>query len=260
MTRRHLVWKAPFSVAAVTLAVAAGAAAAAGPVEISACKTITEPGSYVLVANLSPPAPGDCLVVEADFVTIDLGGFLIRGNTEGGGTQGDGIRGGEGYWQEVGGDYSNGVTGLTIRNGTITDFHHGVEVWGRDIEIERIRALNNSYGGILVGDDQAPASAIVRDCAASGNGGHGILVIDWMAPSADSLAAVVSGNLANGNHTGIEVYHGVVSGNSATNNDHIGILVHCPSAVVGNVAIGNANGNLVWYDTFDCTFAHNAAP
>ena len=45
---------------------------------ISKCGTISKPGSYVLTRNLT--AIGDCLVVAANFVTIDLGGWVITGN------------------------------------------------------------------------------------------------------------------------------------------------------------------------------------
>ena len=50
---------------------------------ISKCGTISKPGSYVLTRNLT--ANGDCLVVAANFVTIDLGGWVITGNGTGGG-------------------------------------------------------------------------------------------------------------------------------------------------------------------------------
>jgi hypothetical protein len=52
-----------------------------GPVTIGGCRTIDQPGSYQLVGNLT--ADGNCLVVTADGVTIDLGGFAITGNGTG---------------------------------------------------------------------------------------------------------------------------------------------------------------------------------
>ena len=50
-----------------------------GPFEIEKCQTIDKPGSYKLVNNLV--ATNDCLVITADFVTIDLAGFTISGPT-----------------------------------------------------------------------------------------------------------------------------------------------------------------------------------
>jgi hypothetical protein len=43
------------------------------------CQTISQPGSYELTDNLT--TNGDCLVITADFVTIDLAGFTITGNS-----------------------------------------------------------------------------------------------------------------------------------------------------------------------------------
>jgi hypothetical protein len=49
---------------------------AQGPTQITECQTITEPGSYVLANTLTQPLPFEpCLVISADFITIDLAGF-----------------------------------------------------------------------------------------------------------------------------------------------------------------------------------------
>jgi len=50
-------------------------ASAREPLPIKACQTISQPGSYELANNLT--ATGDCLVIAASFVTIDLAGFSI---------------------------------------------------------------------------------------------------------------------------------------------------------------------------------------
>jgi len=54
-------------------------AQAAAATQISSCMMITEPGAYELVQNLQAWS-GDCLMVQADFVTIDLKGFGIFGS------------------------------------------------------------------------------------------------------------------------------------------------------------------------------------
>src|SRR5262245_63275897 len=82
--------------------------AAAAPDNINNCRTITQPGSYVLRDNLT--ASGDCLVVQADFVTIDLNGFVITGNGTGVGIT----------------DVNVERRGVTVRNGTLTGFSNGV--------------------------------------------------------------------------------------------------------------------------------------
>ena len=75
-----------------------------GPKEISACTAIAKTGSCVLSKNLY--GEGDCLVVVADFVTVDLNGFTIAGKGVG-----SGVRAG-----------SESIKGPTIRNGTIRHF------------------------------------------------------------------------------------------------------------------------------------------
>jgi len=54
-----------------------------GPTEIEKCGTIDKPGSYKLVNDIAPTPStspnGDCLVITASFVTIDLAGFTISG-------------------------------------------------------------------------------------------------------------------------------------------------------------------------------------
>jgi hypothetical protein len=78
-----------------------GGTSAGQPIKISKCTKITKPGSYLVTRNLT--AVGDCLVLEARNVTLDLGGWIT----------GDGA------------EDSTGVTGgssTTERNGTVTNF------------------------------------------------------------------------------------------------------------------------------------------
>jgi hypothetical protein len=51
------------------------------PTMIKACGTISQPGSYELANNLTATPNTDCLVITANFVTIDLAGFSIAGST-----------------------------------------------------------------------------------------------------------------------------------------------------------------------------------
>src|SRR5438067_296876 len=78
---------------------------AAAPTKITTCGAIAAPGSYVLDNNLN--AAGDCLLVSADFVTIDLNGFVIIGSAP----SGIGIRGGPGARHDI-----------VIHDGTIENF------------------------------------------------------------------------------------------------------------------------------------------
>src|SRR5437899_4572911 len=109
--------------AVLVLSVVAYAPDAGAVTPISACVTITTPGSYILTRNLV--AAGDCLVVAADFVTIDLAGHMIRGNRTGIGIQDSGLR-----------------KGIAIHDGTITNFLAGLRICGQasiQILVERMR-------------------------------------------------------------------------------------------------------------------------
>lgn len=141
-------------VAAVLLGASALAPEAlANPKKINRCQTITEPGTYALARNLH--ASGDCLVIAADFVTLDLMGFVVMGpgNGTGSGVTTDGT-------QEV------ARQGLVVRNGTVTGFEEGVGLeFSRSSAIERIRATHNHFGivagpGSLVTDNVANDNAV----------------------------------------------------------------------------------------------------
>jgi parallel beta-helix repeat protein len=45
---------------------------------LNACGPISTPGSYVLTVN-PPPAPGNCFVISAPHVTLDLNGHIVAG-------------------------------------------------------------------------------------------------------------------------------------------------------------------------------------
>jgi hypothetical protein len=79
----------------------------------------------VLDRNLT--ASGDCIIIAADFVTLDLAGFVIRGETRrrrpGGIEDGPVIGGSSGSAVTVAPEI---FTGTVIRNGTITGLKNGV--------------------------------------------------------------------------------------------------------------------------------------
>jgi len=64
--------------AATGAAVAQETETAQGPTEIDSCTTITDPGSYVLAADLESE-DGTCIEIEADDVVLDGNGYAITG-------------------------------------------------------------------------------------------------------------------------------------------------------------------------------------
>jgi hypothetical protein len=126
----------------------AGAASAA-PKSISSCKTIDDPGSYLVTKNLT--ATGDCLIVAAPNVTLDLGGYVLTGN----GT-------GKGIWVVPAG------RGAVIRNGTLTDFGGGI-LAGFNTTVDQVRVYDSANYGIYVS-----SGSTVRNSVASNNVLYGL--------------------------------------------------------------------------------------
>ena len=220
----------------IGLAVYASQATAQGKIE--KCGPITSPGSYVLTKNLK--AFGDCLKVEADFVTIDLNGFLIEAISARGSSPGLGIFDVRFTGIDVPRD------GVTVRNGTIKGFLGGISLFGQFARIEGVRVLDSRQEGISV-----RGFSIVRDNIVARSGSAGISA---------SAGGVVVGNVATGNgHAGIAVsLASTVVNNTSTENEVDGISGLCPGVVLGNTAVGNATDIALVGD--DCTTVHNSPP
>jgi hypothetical protein len=93
-------------------------------------------------------------VIAADFVTLDLGGFTIRGDGTGSGiTDGQIAR-----------------RGITVRDGVVTNFDTGVNLFtSTSIIVERVKAIANNGPGFDVGE-----SSLLVGNIAEGNGQIGI--------------------------------------------------------------------------------------
>ena len=220
---------------------------------ISACTTITTPGSYILTRNLV--AAGDCLVVAADFVTIDLAGHMIRGNRTGIGIQDSGLR-----------------KGIAIHNGTITNFSAGLRICGQgsiQILVERMRVIDNVNDGIALCDGMA----IVKDSISSGNsqgifvGPRSVVRSTTTSNNASlgiqaGLGSTIIGNTADENgNSGLSILEGsTIMNNSVRGNAQFGLVVTCPSNVLGNTLTANGPGgttNLAPQGTGVCNVEHN---
>ena len=207
--------------------VAPAVLAAAAPDSINNCRTITQPGSYVVRDNLT--GSGDCLVVQADFVTIDLNGVVMTGNGTGNGIT----------------DQNAGRRGVTVRNGTITGFSNGVDLRAsRGVTVERVRTIANGNNGVTIGQLGLVSGGLSFD-----NTGIGIL--------ADTGSTII-GNTVGRNQIGISSGIGSsVINNTSRNNVNIGIAVSCPSLVLGNASTANAV-DLQLIGGGACTAEHNS--
>jgi hypothetical protein len=248
---------------------ALGAEPALGAV-ISECTTIGKPGSYVLTRNLT--AAGDCVVIAADFVTLDLAGWVITGD----GSTGRGVTG--------------GGRGITVRNGTVTGFSLAVML-GAGAVVEKVRAIDNGGdgAGIATGSSSMISGNTVSGSpfpiaagfgsTISGNttrgGQFGITAGNFSTVSGNNVVgggvgiftgfgSIVSGNTSSGSDPSIFTGLGsTVTGNTAKEEGNggggsAGIVVDCPSNVIGNTATGYSN-NLVLSGA-GCTNIDNLAP
>jgi hypothetical protein len=119
---------------------------------------ISQPGSYKLSGNLTPPTNVDAIHINSNNVTLDLNGFTIGSascvpNTCGG-TNGYGILS----------SYTQAYYDITIRNGTISGMGLGIYLNGDSITVEDLHIRNIVNNGIVITllDGSSPASVIVR--------------------------------------------------------------------------------------------------
>lgn len=191
---------------------------------------ITVPGSYRLTSNLQvPDASTTGIVIPANDVVLDLGGFTVAGITECGPSVpdpctptggGNGIAGAGRRTTIVGGDV-RGMGGA------------GIVLVGGLHRVERVHATSNGGNGI----ELLTAGGVVRDCTSLRNGGTGIEV---------AAAAVVRGNVAaanNGAGIGGGV-GGVFRDNSASGNGGTGLSLGAGSVATGNSLTDNAGAGL----------------
>jgi hypothetical protein len=176
---------------------------------VSSCQTLSAPGNYFLTSNLS--ASGDCLVIGASNVAIDLKGKTIKGNGSGSGIT----------------DGGSARNFAIIANGKISGFSNGVNLQasGQAI-ISNLNSSNNAADGVIIGDCCNTLSAVTTN----NNGDVGIALLDD-----DSSLSKIQ---ANGNGNGgiaINDCCNTLVGSTVKNNTGIGVQMNnCCSFVVAS--------------------------
>lgn len=112
--------------------------------------TITQPGSYKLMSNLSVPAGATGIHITAQNVTLDLNGYAILGpgscsRDDGTGSVVCTVQGGTSGVSGPQGMASN----VAVRNGSIEGFGYGVAFGGGMVQGLRVR--HNQFGVIANG-------------------------------------------------------------------------------------------------------------
>lgn len=235
-------------------------AGAQEPTKITACQTISQPGSYRLANNLAaiPPGRPACLVITANFVTIDLGGFSMTGSSAGEGASGQAGTGVLAQGQ---------LQGIAVRNGSISGYTPSVDLGSADGSI--VEGLRVS--GFAVRGDGIIATGIVKgntatDFRFTAIEATGTVTGNYVSNYGAIGITVGSGSTVAGNNvsgidgaTAIEVATGsTVIGNTATGGSPSGITIACPSNVIDNTSTGHSH-NLV-LNGKGCNDRNNVAP
>jgi parallel beta-helix repeat protein len=238
-------------------------AEAGGAVNIDTCQTLTTPNTtYRLIADLT--STGDCLIVAADRITIDLQGHSITGT---GPTSGSAIT-----------DIVNQPNDLiVIKNGTVSGFgSDGIGLRSNRVSVIAVTATNNAGAGIgiIFGSQH-----LVKSSTASFNGGAGIVALGNRSQVQQSTAnkntagGIVAGaaclvtmNTANGNGPGggvegIRTSGGcTVSYNTANDNEGNGIAtLGTRDLVTHNTAVNNGSHDFLANCPSDVTFNTSSA-
>lgn len=209
---------------------------------ISNCTVITRPGSYVLAKGITATqrdlrtmagSNPSCILILADFVSLDLQGYTIVGP-------------GSGF-----GIYSNisatNRIATHVRNGAVTNFERGIALEGYAHTAERVRVVGNGAGLTFDG-----GAISVEEVLAYANG-EGILCFGGSGHSVSN--SEVRSSTGNGINL-VECPGSRVVGNTVSGNGGSGIVAKCPSVIVQNVAFENAGGDIV-ADPDACTRSDN---
>ena len=198
------------------------------PTEIKRCQTVDQPGSYKLVKNLK--AAGDCLVITAEGVTIDLGGFGLTG--DGTGTAIKGPKAQTGTIPQA---------RTVVRNGDISSFAQATNLSGT---VEGLRVTSNREG-IVVGVGTVRGNTVQFNASAGIELADGIVAGNLVIANGTGIsvqeAAVITGNEVLGNKIGIDASGtgSSLTANVVDDNKEIGMRIHCPSNLTSNTAVGN---------------------
>ncbi len=169
------------------------------------------------------PCHGDGLVVRGSNITVDLNGHEIFGE------------GGQAVEHQAAGVRILGQSNVTVTNGTVRDFYHGVRVTqGSANRVTRMRAVNNQGGNGVVLENSA--DNVVAENVVVGNGRFaGISTFNSVSLPAGSARNTIRSNLVSmnafmGAH-GISLEHGsghLVTGNQVVSSGRDGISLFGP--------------------------------
>jgi hypothetical protein len=202
-----------------TLMIGAFCGRASADTAVSACGTLSMPGNYFLTANLT--ATGDCLVIGADNIAIDMMGKTITGTGTGSAIT----------------DSLVTRDALIVANGKIRNFATGVNLAasGRAL-ISNVDSSNNTGTGVLIDG----CCNTLNSVTANNNGGTGIVIDDRDS----SLTKIVANSNGAG---GINISHccNTLVASTVSNNTGIGVKMDgCCSFVIASKIQKNSDDGI----------------
>jgi len=218
---------------------------------IGACTVIDKPGSYVLgndikatLADLKRVVPdawySGCIVIVADFVSLDLQGHTITGP------------GDQHTWSHFGIYTTADASGkqsvaARIRNGNVRNFDSGVALEGTGHLVEQMRVTGNNLGISFAADGNRGDGIRVKDVVAVSNG-IGIFFYSGVGGSVENCQVIsneAAGIYQNENLESVPLnprpLGTCIVSNTVTGNGVYGIYAFCPSLILQNMAYGNGS-------------------
>lgn len=191
-------------------------ARASADTAVSTCGTLSAPGNYFLTTNLS--ATGDCLVIAADNVAIDLKGKTITGNGSGSGIT----------------DANSSHPFAIVANGKIRNFDTGIDLEDSgEAVISNLDSSKNTGEGIFIDG----CCNTLNSVTANSNGSTGIDI-----NSDDSSLSNIQANANGDGGIFIDQCCNTLVGSTVSNNTGIGVeMFGCCSFVIGSKITKNSD-------------------
>ena len=239
------------------------ASRAFGPISISTCRAFTAAHVYMLTKSVGKS--GNCMVIEASNVVLNLNGFSLVGN----GKFGHGVI------------ILHGLTGVQVLNGQIRAWGTGVEDLGTGTRLQKLRIFNNTQFGVflsgatnsMVLNNSFPGNesvslyangttgATVSNNSITGSGRYGVWVresshftVASNGVSQSGIVGIFVGCTKNGitkTLCGQPSTAGIITGNRIVLSTHLGIAID-----TGNTHIHVSNNNVSLSGTFDLVDAN----